>query len=324
MSLFWTVILALVLISSAFGRSVREVLGKDVFVPLRGVAIAVIVVYHMIPYVGSDIPVLGLIGAGPDAVAVFFFLSGYGLIKQVDRVDYLEGFLIRSARKLFIPFLICLVAWCVYLTICDRLDVWGSLGSLYRRGMTPLPNAWYLLELSLFYVLFWLSFRWFKAIKALLACMAMSAFVFVVLIISPWGCEWRLSCLAFPAGLIFSALEPWIVANRKKIAFGAAISLVLLNVAGQGLNVHSAIYNLLRVLWYVVLSAACALVMYRFSIPSRVFNFVGKISFELYLVHGCYIIALKGLQNEPVLYVVSVIVTSGITAAAFHCGRQKL
>lgn len=324
MSQFWTALLVLLLFASVLGRSARGVLGKDVLVPLRGIAIAVIVFYHMFPYVGSKMPVLGLIGARPAAVAVFLFLSGYGLIKQVGREGYLDGFLIRSAHKLFVPFLICLSVWCVYLRICDRLDMVEMLFAFGRRGLTPLPNSWYLFELYLFYGLFWVSFMCFNGIKAVLACTAMSVFAFVGLIISPWGCEWWLSCLAFPAGLMFSALEPWVVANRKKIAVGAAISLALLYVGGQGLNIHSATYNLLRVLWYAVFSASCALVMYRFAIPSRVFEFVGKISFELYLVHGCYVIAFKGLCNQPILYVVSVVAASILTAVVFHCGRQRL
>ena len=163
-----------------------------------------------------------------------------------------------------------------------------------------------------------------KGLKAVAVCVILSVIVFVLFIVSPWSCEWWLSCLAFPAGLMFSALEPWVVANRKKVAVGMAISLVLLYVGGQDLNIHSAAYNLLRVLWYVVLSAACALVMYRFSIPSRVFELVGKISFELYLVHGCYVIAFKGLCDQPILYVLIVIAASILTAAVFHYGRQHL
>lgn len=322
MSFFWTGLLLLGLLASLFGRSARNVLGKDVLVPLRGIALAVIVFYHMIPYVGSKIPLLGLIGAGPAAVSVFFFLSGYGLIKQVSREGYLDGFVIRSARKLFMPFLFCLAVWCVYLKICGKLDVFAMLCAFGRRGSLPLPNAWYLFELYLFYILFWFSFMLLRGLRAVAVCVVLSVFTFALFIVSPWSCEWWLSCLAFPTGLMFSSLEPWIVANRKKVAVGTAILLASLYAAGRGLNIHSATYNLLRVLWYAVLSASCSLVIYRFSIPSLVFKFVGKISFELYLVHVCYVIAFNRLCVQPILYVVSVTAVSVTTAAAFHYARH--
>ncbi len=147
---------------------------------------------------------------------------------------------------------------------------------------------------------------------------------FLAFIVCPWPCAWWLSSLAFPVGLIFATQEPWIVRNRKTAACVAAITLLILFVCSLGLNIHSVAYNFLRVLWYVVFAASCALVLYRFSIPSRVWECVGKISFELYLVHGCYIIAFKGLCGQPILYGLIVVAASILTAAVFHYGRQHL
>lgn len=69
---------------------------------MKGVAAICIMLSHLI----SSPKPLTILFYGPLWVGVFFFYSGYGLYTKVNEPDYLNGFLLKKAKKIYLPFLL--------------------------------------------------------------------------------------------------------------------------------------------------------------------------------------------------------------------------
>ena len=95
--------------------------------PLRGLLAFGIVLHHIslrVTQQFSDMPVMDQFALwGAPIVAVFFFLSGYGLMKslQVKGPSYLAGFLKKRLSKVALPFTLCSL---VYSTA--KIVLWGG------------------------------------------------------------------------------------------------------------------------------------------------------------------------------------------------------
>lgn len=124
---------------------------------------------------------------GPALVAIFFFCSGYGLIKNYDtKPKYLDGFLKkRIGFGLLIPFYVNIILYTIYYLI---------VGAQYEPmewitkilGLTLMNSfAWFPIVLILMYLLFYFVFKYIKNQKI--------GFVIILLFILGQGiffCYW--------------------------------------------------------------------------------------------------------------------------------------
>lgn len=102
----------------------------------------------------------GVVGIA--VVSIFFFVSGYGLLAsyQSKRKVYLDHFITKRMPAVLLPYLLTL---CVYLSF--RQIVSGGAISEYLAitNFTDwLPYSWFVIELIVFYLLYWAIFRMAK------------------------------------------------------------------------------------------------------------------------------------------------------------------
>ena len=73
-----------------------------------------------------------LIIAGRLAVGLFFFVSGYGLIKQYKQKgrSYLDTFFKKKGMSIFIPFLLAMVVYFIYRNLIGELNFFTAMYSL--------------------------------------------------------------------------------------------------------------------------------------------------------------------------------------------------
>ena len=137
-------------------------------------------------------------------VGMFFFLSGYGLEKSLEtKKDYLRGFLFKKMARLL------LMTWvqfgvtelCLYLVKFPR-DYSGLTGIL---GEYASNLNWYMWELALMYLIFFVSHILFKDKKAYIAATVLSVLLLITLYYFQGAFASTYSCLAFPAGMIVYA-----------------------------------------------------------------------------------------------------------------------
>lgn len=95
--------------------------------PLRGFLMLLVALHH-IPR--------SVVHFGREAVSVFLFISGYGMMKSFKekRQVYLDGLIKRYAFKLFIPYAICAVPWMAYIKCNAGGGLKASEMEYFRRS----------------------------------------------------------------------------------------------------------------------------------------------------------------------------------------------
>ncbi len=297
----------------------RETLDRHAFDSIRGLAILIVVSHHLARVFGNRIPFLMWIGSGSFAVALFFFMSGYGLVARHGGDDaYLDGFIGRVTKKLFLPFLTCFLPWLIYLICKGTFHLQEMIDAFILHGDVPLPNSWFVFELYVFYLFFWFANNWFRDGRSVWVCFFLVLMFFIVMIVLPgWKVYWWLTALAFPAGLIYRSYEKNFVEHRKVLVFLGVFALWIAYGVGR-LFGGLVICSLMRVGWHCLVGVVCVLGLYSVAVRVRFLDWVGAQSYELYLVHGCLMILLQNLQAWPMFYVVTVFVISICVSSLFH------
>lgn len=96
-------------------------------------------------------------------VAVFFFCSGFGLIRSLNtKPDYLDGFVKKRIVPVLVAFFVMNVIYALYRFICnENLPVAQWITGLF--GLVLLNNqAWYVIVILIMYTIFYISFKYIK------------------------------------------------------------------------------------------------------------------------------------------------------------------
>ncbi len=254
-------------------------------------------------------------------VALFFFISGYGLMASYQKKEqsYLQGFLGKRVWKIILPLLV-ITFFFMYSQYLDRgifnLDIFKNLWI----GLTPLPYSWFAYIILIFYLLFYLIYqlKWSLNIK-LIGMFSVSLIVSAILFQKGFDRAWWVSNLAFPFGMLYQSQESRIIGfSRTKIGNVLFVPFCL------ALAFLFAIFKIefLYIFSYVFIVLAVIILLSYSGLPKgNLFNFLGRISYETYLVHGLVYFIFRGnhifIQNNWVYLGVSLFSTICL-AYIFH------
>ncbi len=286
-------------------------------------------------------------------VAVFFFCSGLGLYKSVKtKPDYLKGFFRRRMLPVIVAFY--LSEW-IYLLI--RLGMGEKMGTAdilwYLSGLRLANmNAWFMVVLPLFYLFFYLAFRFCRRDGAAIV------WVFIGVMLYTVGCAfvdhqdvwwirgewWYNSVLLFPLGMLFAKHEGALtgIIRKRYILWLAAGILALIAVwtlsdiavarwGYYGENWRDPLRVLHRLgsaasQWLVCIAAVsvCMLLLMKVRFGNRALGWLGKMSMDVYLCHGVFVelFWFDFLGRKSLYYIRSVpaylgaVLLCGLAAAA--------
>lgn len=286
---------------------------RDITTMIKGLLAIGIVLHHLSQRTNT----IGIIDffqrLGAPIVSIFFFISGYGLLNSMlaNREKYLNSFLKKRLLSVLIPFFLAVL---VYQTISylDTRDF--QINSVFNdlfNGLTDklLPFSWYVFEIIFFYLMFYILFAFGK--RDLLENMMLSVLFTISTIyflkIINFGSWWYVSCLAFPLGLLWKNYERSIhsaVFQNFRVVIVCLLSILLL-IPMLGMN-HFGSMLLFPLFIYIF---TC----YIYFPENKLFLFLGKISYEIYLVQGIAILFLRGkhiyIENNYVYIIISIITT---------------
>lgn len=240
-------------------------------------------------------------------VGVFFFASGYGLMKSLkEKENYLEGFFARRILPLIVAFCTTGILYTVVLHFEGTtflVPPWP-----FVLGGTPLANtySWYVLAIILFYVAFYFAFKKCKNERTAFAVVA------VVIVLYMLNCDWWMygdwwyNTLAVSlVGMLLAKNEQNAIAFVKKkysmclisgtvlFALSFVLAAFLKNNAD---NFTSIPYPALR--WLTVVCQLLAATMFtatvfilgmKVRIGNKALDFLGGMTLEIYLVHGMFV-----------------------------------
>lgn len=269
-------------------------------------------------------------------VAFFLLCSGFGLYKSWKKKEnYLQGFVKKRVLPLVITFFVTdWVFILVRLALGEKMDLTKVI--YYITGIQqPNPNAWFVIALPIFYLMFYLCFRLIKREGWALFGTCLLVLLWVLI-----GCAtdhndywfrgewWYNSALFFPLGLLFAKWEGKIVPHLKKyyllylVGTAAAVwGLYRCSVLAEGQFGYYCEW--LPSLWgrigrrFVTAmaqhGAAGAFVLFvylvglKVKIGNRALKFMSAITLEFYLVHGLFVelFAFKTLDSFKPLYYIN-------------------
>ena len=130
---------------------------------------SIIVILHHVSQIENTIPyIYHFANFGMYAVGMFFFISAYGMTKQVklNREKYLKGFFKKRFLKLLLPiFIVTIIHIVLNILIFHKTYTISSIINVYKSGSSIINNGWYLNSILVIYLIFYFSFKFFKNLK---------------------------------------------------------------------------------------------------------------------------------------------------------------
>lgn len=321
------VVIAGVLMVTDRTRTLRP-FDRETTIPLRGLLAIFIVASHSVtPWLYS----LGL-----PSVAIFFFLSGYGLCMSYKhkKGNYLKGFLSKRCSKL-LPAFVALTLICVMSAILIDGQHLSALLKQMSNGQTILPNSWFIFAILYIYVAFYLSALLGKTLLRtgfLLICFIL-IYIFLTREVGHWGHYWYTSILTVILGYYIALYEDSIdrlVMRHTLAVYLTAVAMVFLSFYGKIiliLHIPSP-FEIWLGFWGISLALACYLIIRTLgTIKWKPLVWLGGISMEIYLVHGMLLMyigkALGGFDQSLntftfICYVILVYTLSIFAAWIIH------
>lgn len=340
-----------------------DLMSKEDTLAFKGI-FSIIVILHHVSQIENDIPIIHYFANfGMYAVGMFFFISAYGMTKQVklNREKYLKGFFKKRFLKLLLPiFIVTIIHIVLNILIFHKTYTISSIINVYKSGSSIINNGWYLNSILVIYLIFYFSFKFFKNLKVsyIIFSFLILTYIFVLKRIG-FGIWWYNSMIGIIFGMYFEIFEEkikrvlsthfykillilliwsfYIVNNREAkiisflskfgIYFNYAMvqNLICLNfiimilliskkINFRELVIHKSFYykKTKPIGNYNVNFIAESNKFYSkfVLIRNRVLSFLGKISFEMYMIHGLVMNILAIYLKVDILY---LLVLFGLT-----------
>lgn len=274
----------------------EDYLSKDYTIYVKGILALIVVFCHIqfnrINFVGFKV----FNYVGDFAVALFFFLSGYGLISQyIKKGDiYLKSFLKKRVLKIMFIYLFFNFIYIVYYLLCNNFESINLLKYVFIDKKLIVSHSWYIIDILILYILFYIFAKKFNKnynniSKGILIC---SIIFGIVLIILGYEECWYVSLLSFYFGFFYKLFLDKKV-NLKNIIFlilcfvileGMLLLIDFINISMVKIYLTALIKNLACICFILIVINLGKIIQFR----NPFFKFMGNISLEVYLIHGLF------------------------------------
>lgn len=272
---------------------------KEDCAALRGILAIGIILFHICQYVpvisGS---VLRLITrpVGSSIVAVFLFFTGYGLAESfANKPDYCKKFVTHRIIPFFIDCMIVVAIYAIYRYFIGKENSWMGLLTSLTWGKTYVANGWYLQVAMFFYVSLYIGYLIIKEQKQYTELM-----LFVTLLAYTAVCTltdvntelYLWSILGLPIGVVWSIRKQSLnvfVHDHKMLWIIASIFAWAITNFTIYLFLSGVVETIVRMISAAFFVLFCIGILYAIPIKCKTTLFLGKISLELYVIHGLII-----------------------------------
>ena len=296
---------------------------------LRGFLALGIIFHHISPLVKTGEEFSNFSYMGTYIVSIFFFLSAYGLyVQNESRENYLDNFLVKRLSKIIVPFFIISLIYMFYRFVNGQLIDLNFFINLFKQGSTIIYNGWFVDIIILMYIFFYLSFKFFQ--NKFLSIVFNTIFIICYICLAiklGYNFWWYNSTLAFAIGLIWAKNQNKIDRFLEKYYFIVIVLVTVLLFVSHRYDIllkylhieDSYSYALAANLDNIIFTIYFIIVFLKKINFSNVYlNLIGRISFELYMIHGLVISMLAKIfvssRVNDVLFTLFVLIISLILA----------
>ena len=288
-----------------------------------------IIFHHISPLVKTGEEFSNFSYMGTYIVSIFFFLSAYGLyVQNESRENYLDNFLVKRLSKIIVPFFIISLIYMFYRFVNGQLIDLNFFINLFKQGSTIIYNGWFVDIIILMYIFFYLSFKFFQ--NKFLSIVFNTIFIICYICLAiklGYNFWWYNSVLAFAIGLIWAKNQNKIDRFLEKYYFIVIVLVTVLLFVSHRYDIllkylhieDSYSYALAANLDNIIFTIYFIIVFLKKINFSNVYlNLIGRISFELYMIHGLVISMLAKIfvssRVNDVLFTLFVLIISLILA----------
>lgn len=310
-----------------------EFLSKPVTDCIKGLCIIVILLHHISLRMQPPRLMLPYTFFGHLAVSMFLFLSGYGLtMSKLQKNNYLNNFFSKRLSKVYLPFILvnALTLILLFSVFNTKFSVIQTI--LYLSGINLIDSTqWFVISILLFYVVFYLCFKFFKPEVAPKIILVYAFSYFLILIFFRFGEWWYNTVFCFPIGvyvaLYYNKFVEFMKKNYAAICSSSLISFAVFFYLGHFIpTLFSVFFNTISSVCFVFLMLSF---LFKIKFNSKPFLFIGSIAYEMYLIHmkifvpyfGC--IKIKG-SYTVYIYLALVILVSFLFNKLFKLMRKPI
>lgn len=281
----------------------EDIANRNCTTTLRGIAILIIMIGH-VGVSGFDCRLFNPFGG--IGVAMFLFLSGYGLTESYKK-NGLNQFWRKKVSRIAIPYII----WIPIYHIAMRLS---PLGSIYHLEI--IPRYWFLEYLLIAYALFYFIIKYCS--KHTIIIMGI---IGVISFISMNNLRAEQS-FSFLAGILFSQNKLLFEKMEKKqlitfafLFFVVGITALLIKQLPQLriYDLESIQFKSLNLLIKLPLGISLLLMLFAIS-PNGIRWIIpfGNMSYELYLTHVSFFMSIAGCALYLIVFIVQTVLLAYI------------
>ena len=295
---------------------------------LKGLLALLIIFHHISQKITTGENFSNFEYMGRYVVALFFFLSGYGLYFQYsNNVTYMENFLKKRFVRIFIPFFVFIVIYVIYrVTLGEVVNVDFFL-SFWKDHSNIIYNGWFINSIIVLYVIFYVSFVRKDSKISVFVLIALTLVYIFWKVYQDHG-DWEyVSIMAFLLGVFWMKNRVSIDKFIEKNYFVCLISLSILMYIFQNYDIVMKKIDVTnKYVYYGIVGNLCTMIFVvyfllltnKLNFSNKYLDFLGDISFEIYMIHGLVMHYLGKFfvssDVNDVLYTIVVLFVSIVSA----------
>ncbi|MCD7957293.1 MAG: acyltransferase family protein [Lachnospiraceae bacterium] len=305
------------------GYSRRDYLTLESTTCIKGLFAILVLIHHLYQHSGVSINGQGaycLQSLGYLSVAMFLFLSGYGL--QISYLNKGEQYIVNLPSKrilpLYLQYILLVGIYLAFFFVIDKSKITVKLIiTSFVFGGTVVSKGWYLQLTLALYLLYWLVYSTVKR-KRTLAIVIGLVFICVLCLVLQLGIVWFQSIFSFALGIFWAN-------NKEKIdskcveSWGLFTGVFLITfVCSLVLSYYIIPIRVCTIILFCVLTL---LLLMRVSINNKLMKGIGTYSFDIYVMQGIPLALLHSdviyIENK-LLYMLLCTIITLILAIAIH------
>ncbi len=298
-------------------RNLRSALSVSQTSCINGIFVLFIFIRHFCQYIdASMLPYFGGCAfldkkLGQLIVVPFLFYSGYGVMEQIKKRG--ETYILAMPRRRILKtWLHFAMAVFLYLLLSMYLQKDYNLNTILLAftGWESLGNSnWYMFAILIMYICTYISFRLFNKQKALLSCIAFSVAYILIVGYFKDGTWWYNTVICFPVGIIISFYKDQINEFLQNRTLPVLIVCLLVTFTGFHFRSHFISYEIMSIFFVFVIILLCT----HLKIENRLFLFLGKYSFEIYILQRLPMIFFKQYLSGYTYMIVCLLLCIGLS-----------
>ena len=302
---------------------------------LKGLLALFIIFHHVSQKITTGANFSNFEYMGRYIVALFFFLSGYGLYFQYSNdATYMEKFLRKRLTRIFIPFFVFIVIYVIYRASLGEVVNVDFFLSFWRGHSNIIYNGWFINSIIVLYVIFYVSFKK-KDSK-----IAIFKLVFFTLVYIFWKAyqnhgDWEyVSIMAFFLGVFWmkdrSLIDKFIEKNYFVLLVSFSILMYVFRhyeviMKNIGITNKYVYYGIVGNLCTMIFVVYFLLLTNKLNFSNKYLDFLGNISFEIYMIHGLVMHYLgKFFVSSAVNDVIYTIVVLLVSIVFAYCIKKLI